>query len=62
MSLPSVMANLFLISEVVRSDSNLDNDANKRSLTLVAEMLSVEADFRTYTLQSDWQWWKPREE
>ena len=58
----SVMANLFLILEVVRSDSDLDDDANKRSSTLVAEMLSVEADFQTYTLQSNWQWWKPREE
>ena len=52
MSPPSMIVNLFLIWEVARSDSDLEEDANSRSLMLMAEMLRAEADLRMYTLQS----------
>jgi len=50
MSPPSMIVNLFLIWEVARSDSDLEENANSRSSMLIAEMLRVEADLQMYTL------------
>src|SRR5260370_32013098 len=51
--LPSVMANLFWIWAVARSDSALELDMRRRSSTLVAEMEMPVADCLVYMLQSD---------
>ena len=39
--------------DVTRSDSFLELEASSKSLTLMAEMVRVEGNERTYTLQSD---------
>jgi hypothetical protein len=58
----SMIANCFLICVVAKSDSALESDARRRSSTLVAEIVRAEGNQRIYTLQSDWQRVKPRDE
>src|SRR6266852_3760059 len=59
---PSVMANFSWICEVVRSDSDFELEAMRRSSTLEAEMVRAEAVFRMYTLQSNSHRVNPRDE